>query len=241
MAYAARRPSDDRLDHGRGAGAHVTRAEHARPAGREGHGVGGQPPLLGGADALRAARRPAQVRTLADGQQDPVALDDELRAGDRLRASPARRVRRARRHALELDAGDLVVGVGHDARGRGLEDGPGALLDHLVDLVRRGHVLHVAAIDERDLPGALADRGAGAVHGGEATTDDHDPRTGVTGIGQAERGDAQVLEAVEDALGVLARDAQLVGVVAADGHAHGIEALVLEVADGEVATQLGVA
>ena len=115
--------------------------------------------------------------------------------------------------------------------GRGLEDGPGALLDHLVDLVRGGHVLHVAAVDERHLRGALAHRGAGAVHRGEAAADDHDARAGVARVGQAERGDAQVLQAVEDALGVLAGDAQLVGVVAADGHADGVEALVLEVVD----------
>ncbi len=61
------------------------------------------------------------------------------------------------------------------------------------------------------------------------------------GIGQAEGRDAQVLQAVQHALGILARDAQLVGVVAADGHADGIEALVLEVADREVLAQLGVA
>ena len=148
----------------------------------------------------------------------------------RLRAAPSGGVRRAQRHALELDARDLVVGVRHDARRRGLEDGPGALLDHLVDLVRRGHVLHVAAIDERHLLGALADRGAGAVHGREAAADDHDPLARMARVGQAERRDAQVLEAVEHALGVLAGDAQLVGVVAADGHADGVEALVLEVA-----------
>ena len=58
------------------------------------------------------------------------------------------------------------------------------------------------------------------------------------GIGQAERGDAQVLEAVDDAVGVLAGDAQLVGVVAADGDEHRVEALVLEVVDGEVRAQL---
>ena len=145
------------------------------------------------------------------------------------------------RHALELDAGDPVLLVGHDARRRRLEDGPRALLDRLVDLVGGGHVLHVAAVDERDLLGALADRGARAVHRGEAAADDHDARAGVARIGQAEGRDAQVLEAVEHAVGVLAGDAQLVGVVAADGHADRIEALVLEVVDGEVAAQLGVA
>ena len=112
---------------------------------------------------------------------------------------------------------------------------------HLVDLVGGGHVLHVAAVDERHLAGALADRGAGAVHGGEAAADDDDALARVAGVGQAEGRDAQVLEAVEDAVGVLAGDAQLVGVVAADGHADGVEALVLQVVDGEVAAQLGVA
>ena len=53
-------------------------------------------------------------------------------------------------------------------------------------------------------------------------------------VGQAERGDAQVLEAVEHAVGVLAGHAQLVGLVAADGDADGIEALVLQVVEREV-------
>ena len=79
-----------------------------------------------------------------------------------------------------------------------------------------GHVLHVAAVDERDLRGALADGGARAVHGGEAAADDDDALAGVARVRQAERGDAQVLQAVEDAVRVLARDAQLVRVVAAD-------------------------
>ena len=59
-------------------------------------------------------------------------------------------------------------------------------------------------------------------------------------VGQAERGDAQVLEAVEDAVGVLAGHAQLVRLVAADGDADRVEALVLQVVDGVVAAQLGV-
>ena len=130
--------------------------------------------------------------------------------------------------------GDLVVLVGHDAGRRGLEDGPRAFLDRLVDLVRRGHVLHVAAVDERYFLGALADRRARAVHRGEAAADDDDALALMAGVRQAERGDAQVLEAVEHALRVLARDAQLVGLVAADGHADGVEALVLQVVEREV-------
>ena len=87
--------------------------------------------------------------------------------------------------------------------------GARALLEHLVDLVRGGHVLHVAPVHERDLGGALPDRGARAVHRREAATDDDDARALVAGVGEAERRDAQVLEPVDDAVRVLARDAQL--------------------------------
>ena len=101
-----------------------------------------------------------------------------------------------------------------------------------MDLVRGGHVLHVAAVDERGLDAALAHGCARAVHGGEAAADDHDALALVIGVRQAERSDAQVLQAVDDAVGVLAGDAQLVGVVAADGHQHRVVALVLQVVDG---------
>src|SRR3989304_4589550 len=80
----------------------------------------------------------------ASGPPRAVALDDERRAGHRLRAAAPRGVRGAHAHALELDPGDAVPLVGDDARGGGLEDGPRALLDGLVDLVRGGHVLPVA-------------------------------------------------------------------------------------------------
>ena len=110
-----------------------------------------------------------------------------------------------------------------------------------MDLVGGGHVLHVAPVDEGHLRAALADRGARAVHRGEAAADDDDALASVVGIGQAEGGDAQVLEAVDDALGILARDAQLVGVVAADGHEDGVVALVLKVVEREVDAQLDVA
>ena len=90
----------------------------------------------------------------------------------------------------------------------------------------RRHVLHVAAVDERHLLGALADRRPRAVHRGEAAADDDDALAGVVRVGQAEGGGAQVLEAVEHLVGVLAGDAQLVRVVAADRDADRVEALV---------------
>ena len=110
-------------------------------------------------------------------------------------------------------------------------------LDGLVDLAGRRHVLHVAAVDEGDLAGALADRGPRAVHRGEAAADDDDALALVVRVGQAERRGAQVLEAVEDLGRVLARDAQLVRVVAADGDDDRVEALVGQVVEGEVAAQ----
>ncbi len=103
-----------------------------------------------------------------------------------------------------------------------------------MDLVRGRHVLHVPAIDEGHLGGALADRGPGAVHRGEAAADDHDPLAGVARILQPEGRRLEVFQAVEDALGVLVRNAQLVRVVAADRDQDGIEALALEVVEGEV-------
>ena len=133
---------------------------------------------------------------------------------------------RAGLHPDELDAGDVAVLVGDDPDRAGLEDGRDAFLDRLVDLVRRRHVLHVAAVDERDLLGALADRRPRAVHRGEPAADDDDALADVVRVGQAERRRAQVLEAVEDLGGVLARDAELVRVVAADRDDDRVEALV---------------
>ena len=128
-----------------------------------------------------------------------------------------------------------------DADRAGLEDGGDAFLDRLVDLVRRRHVLHVAAVDEGHFLGALADRRPRAVHRGEPAADHHDALADVVGVGQAERRRAQVLEPVDALGGVLARDAQLVRVVAADRDDDGIEALVGQVVEREVAAEPGVA
>src|SRR4029079_7399886 len=179
--------------------------------------VGLQPAVLRGLDAAcRARSDPGQVRALADGEEDPVAGDDELRPGRRLRPATAAGIGLARPGADELDAGDVALVVRDDARRAGLEDRLDAFLDRLVDLVGRRHVLHVAAVDERALRGALADRRPRAVHRGEAAADHDDALPGVTRVRQAERRGPEVLEPVEDLVGLLARHAQLVGVVAAD-------------------------
>ena len=178
MAYAARRPSATACDHGRGADAHVAGAEDARPAGGEGDRVGRQAPLLGG------RRRPSAPRAsqsssgpLADGQQDAVALDDELGARPPAPGGAGRR-RPARPGAMRWNSTPVTLLFSSVTTRVGaawkMARAPSSM--HLVDLVRGGHVLHVAAVDERHLRGALADRGARAVHRGEAAADDHDAR-----------------------------------------------------------------
>ncbi len=188
--------------------------------------------------ALGARADPAQVGALADGQQDPVAVDRELGPGRRLGPASAGGVGLAELVPDELDTGHLAgLVVDDDPRRAGLEDGLDAFLDRLVDLVGGRHVLHVAAVDEGHLGRALADRGAGAVHRGEAAADDDDPLPGVARIGQPEGGRLEVLEPVDDAVGVLVRDPELVRVVAADRDEDGVEALALEVVQGEVAPE----
>jgi len=59
----------------------------------------------------------------------------------------------------------------------------------------------------------------------------------VARVRQAQGGDLEVLQAVDDAIGVLAGDSQLVRVVAADRHEDRVVALVLEVVQAEVAAQ----
>src|SRR5450759_3506002 len=229
-------PLGDGLNHGRGPDPDVAGTEDAGPARLEGYGVGAQLVLDRG-HALVARADPRQIRPLADGQQDAVALDHELRPGGGLGAAPAAGVGGAGLHPDELDARDLVVRVDDDTRWAGLEDGLAAFLESLVDLARGRHVLHVAAVDEGDRLGALADRGPPAVHGREAAADDNHAALLVARVGQAEGGDLQVLEAVDDPVGRVVGDVDLVGFVAAGGDNGGVEAVGLEVVQVEVLAQ----
>ena len=167
---------------------------------------------------------PAQVRALADGQQHPVALDDELGArrpapgGGGRRHPGAPSAMRWNSMPVTLLFASVTTRTGAAWK---MARAPSSIISWTS--FARGHVLHVAAVDQRDLRAALAHRRAGAVHGREAAADDHDALAGVVRIGQAEGGDAQVLQAVEDAVRVLTRDAQLVRVVAADRDHHGVD------------------
>ena len=126
--------------------------------------------------------------------------------------------------------------IGHDARGGGLEDDAGPLLDRLVGLFLGRHVLEVAAVDDRHLGGSLAHRRPRAVDGGEATADDHDPRALQSRHGEAAGRVVEVLQGVDHAVRILSGDAQLVALVAADGH---VDRVVLgqDVGEMEVAPQ----
>ena len=87
------------------------------------------------------------------------------------------------------------------------------------------HVLHVAAVDEGDLLGPLAHARSSAVHRGVAATNNNDAAPLVVWVGEAECGGVQVVEAVNDAVGIFARNAEVVGVVAADCNNDAVVAL----------------
>ena len=59
----------------------------------------------------------------------------------------------------------------------------------------------------------------------------------MAGVGQAERRDPEVFQAVDYAVGILVGDIELVGVVAAGGDDRGVEALGPQVVQAEVAPQ----
>ena len=125
MAYAARRPSATASTTVAAPIAHVARAEDARATGRERDRVG--EPARWRVAVTPSAPRSSQVQlwALTDGEQDPVALDDELGARHRLGAAPAGRVGRARGPCAGTRRRvTWPCGIGHDPGGRRLEDGP---------------------------------------------------------------------------------------------------------------------
>ncbi len=91
----------------------------------------------------------------------------------------------------------------------------------------RRHLLARAAVEAGDLFGALADRGAAGVHGGEAAADDRDLLADVHVAGELEL--AEEVDRGDHAVGVLAVDPHVVGVEGAHGEEDGVEVLVEEV------------
>ena len=175
---------------------------------------------LGALDALVLAGA-VELRVLADRGDDLVALDDELGALDGHRPAAAGGVGLAQFHALHLDAGDLLRVVGDDADGRDQELELDAFFLGLVDLgVVSGHLLARAAVEAGDLFGPLADRGAAGVHGREPAADDGHLLADMDLAVELEL--TEKVDGGDDAVGVLARDAHLVGVESPQGEEHGV-------------------
>src|SRR5207253_10228012 len=109
----------------------IASREHAGAVGHE-RAIRDDGLALGLANSLLALEE-IEIRDLANGGDRRVALDDEVRAFDRDGAPPARRVRLAESHTLELDAADAAVLLDEpDRRGKELE--ADALVLGVVDL-----------------------------------------------------------------------------------------------------------
>src|SRR6185503_15141610 len=231
----------DRLHYGRGPRPDVARGEHLGQAGAEDVVLADQGAAAARlelrADLLGLALDPGELGSLADGAQHGVAAHDEFGARHRLRTAATLLVRLAEVHALELDPGHLVLLVGDDSDRGSLEDDPRPLLDRLVHLVLRRHVLEVAAVDEGHLARLLAQAGARAVDGGESATDDDDLRVLERRNLDAARAVVEVLQGVDHAVGVLAGDHHLVRLVTADPDVDRVVALHQQVGDVEVAAE----
>ena len=174
MLRAARRPGGDGLD-GRpgGAGRGVAAGEHALLAGAE-RGLVGEDLALLDLDALGALEEVLD-HALADGEDDGVAVELVLGAGDGDRRAPAARVRVAERAGEELDLAGAAGGVGDDLRRHAGAVEADALVQALGELVVGGrHALVVLDAVDGDLLGAEAQCGAAGVEGHVAAADDDD-------------------------------------------------------------------
>src|SRR5206468_7066546 len=172
-----------------------------------------------------------------DRRDDGVALDRVVRPLDGHGATPARRIRLAERHALEFDTADAAVLL-DDLHGRGVEVELDPLVLGVVDLaVVRAHLFARAPVDNGDL-GAETSRRARAVEGREPAADDDDAialshRNGIT-FGVL----AEVVDRLDHARQVLARDAQRVAAPRADAEGHRVVAVLEKRVLGEVAAGL---
>ncbi len=210
----------DGLDHGLCAEHGVAAGEDVGVGGLQGPVVDrdGTPAGVGDAFALAGA---VELRVLADGADDLVALDHELRALERHGAATAGRVGLAELHADHLDAVDLAGVVGEHPDGGYLEHQTNALLLGLVDLgVVGGHLLARAAVEAGDLLGASTDGRPAGVHGGEPAADDR--HLLAAGDGAVALEIAEEVDGRDDAVGVLALAAHGVGVEGAQGEEHGV-------------------
>ena len=178
MANAARWPSPMASIEGRRPAHRVAAGEHLGVRGGEVEAVGGDAsPEVGDRELVR---QPGQVDGQADGGDDRVAGDDELRAGDGARAAAPALVGLAELHARAAQAGDATGRVHLDAQRRRQVLEAQALLLALEDLPRVGrHLVARAPVHQRHVALAAfhrlqAQRAARGVHGHRAAADHDD-------------------------------------------------------------------
>ena len=217
----------DGADDGGRAALAVAAGEQALLAHDGAVGVGDDAAPLGG-DALLLEG--GGVDVLADGHDHAVARDHDVAAVRRARRGTAA-LEPADDLRLHLEAGDVAVLVHDDLLGRvqvhdlaALGLGAGDLL------VLRRHVGDAATVGDDDLLGAQAHGGAGHVHGHVAAADHGDREAGEVGRVVVAHV-AQELDGGHDALGVLARKAQLLVRVRTDGE---VDCVVLLAQAGEL-------
>ena len=172
MPWAASRPS--RTPHTTSE-APRTMSPPAKTPGMLGHhGVPVDPDRAPAADLERGlAEQGRQVlRIEAQRLDDQIGLDAEGRAGLDLGRLATGGIGRAQPHPVR--ANRLDPGVAEKRLGGGEPDELDAFLLGIADLAQRTrHVGAVAPVEAADRLGALADRGAHAVHRGVAAADDH--------------------------------------------------------------------
>jgi len=163
------------------------------------------------------------IGRLAHGRDQHVGLDGELGAGHGHGSPAAAFVRLAQFHANALHGGKVALPA-DDLHRRGQVVDLHAFLDRRLDLlfVRR-HLAAGTAIDDGHHLGALAHGGSGGVDGRVAAADNHHPVARRDRLAQAEF--PQVIDAVDHAPAIFARDIELAAVMGSGGHEQGVEFL----------------
>ena len=225
----------DGLHHRGGATDGIPAGKDIGVAGLQGLGIHPHgAPFAEGAGALLGEAGP--VRLLADGRDDGIHVDDELRSGNRLGASPAAIIGLAEFHLDALDGGNTPL-VGDDPHRVGEGHDLDPFLTALGDLLGAGgHFGFTAAIEDEGLPGAAAQGAAHRIHGHIAATDDRHPVSQGDLRSQVDR--LEIFHPGVDATVVFAFDAQDFALGGTDAHEKGFIALLTQLADGHLFSDL---
>ncbi len=189
------------------------------------------------------------VGAVADGDDDGICGDEEFAAWDGYWAAAAGFVGFAELHALAFDGSYAAVFVAEDAGGEGEHFEADAFFSGVFALFGAAeHFGFGSAVDAGDVFGAEANGGADAVHGGIAAADHDDVVHSGEGAAEAfgEQFGCEVATDEEfggavDAFEVFAFDAHFVADAGAGADEDGVEALLEEFVDGDVAADVGVA